>query len=109
MPSPRLAVVPLSSNPDELSLQLDGELDAFSVRDLVARLDELRAAGRVDVRLDMTQVTFVDSAGLQALIEQDEVFRQEGGRLVVERPAGPVRRVLQLAELAGQRNGLVAE
>lgn len=97
----RLAVVPLSAGPEGLTLSLDGELDAYSARDLVTELDTLRDRGHVHVRLDMAGLTFVDSTGLHTLVEQDEVFQRHGGRLVVERPAGSVRRVLQVAGLDG--------
>lgn len=104
----RLAVVPRASG-QEVTLALDGELDAYSVRQLVAELDTLRRGGHVHVRLDMADLTFVDSAGLQTLVEQDAALRNHGGRLVVERAADPVRRVLRVAGLDAGVGGLTVE
>lgn len=96
----RLAMVPRSAGCHEVGLALAGELDAFSVRDLVAEVETLRRNGHLRVRLDLTGLTFVDSASLQALVEQAELLRGQGGQLVVERAAAPVvQRVLDVAGL----------
>lgn len=104
----RLAVVSRSAGRHEVALGLAGELDAFSARDLVAEVETLRD-GHLRVRLDMTGLTFVDSAGLQALVEQDELLRRQGGQLVVERAAPAVQRVLDVAGLDAGLGGLTVE
>jgi anti-sigma B factor antagonist len=50
-----------------LCLSLVGDLDLTVAESFSARLEELKAAGR-PVRLDLSQVTFIDSSGLQSLI-----------------------------------------
>lgn len=104
----RLAVVPRARG-QEVTLALDGELDAYSVRQLAAELDTLRRDGHRHVRLDMANLTFLDSAGLQTLVEQDAALRSDGGRLVVERAADPVRRVLRVAGVDAGVGGLTVE
>lgn len=104
----RLAVVPRARG-QEVTLALDGDLDAYSVRELVTELDTLRGNGHLHVRLDMANLTFLDSVGLQTLVEQDAALRRRGGRLVVERAADPVRRVLRVAGLDAGVGGLTVE
>jgi anti-anti-sigma factor len=49
-------------------LALNGELDIATARRLRERLHELKEAGS-DVRLDLSQLQFMDSAGAHALAE----------------------------------------
>jgi anti-sigma B factor antagonist len=50
-----------------LRLTLGGDLDLLVTETLSARLEELKAAGR-PVILDLSQLRFIDSSGLQALL-----------------------------------------
>ena len=73
-----------------------GELDEFTGSELEATM-----RSRPDVStIDLGEVSFVDSAGLRALL----VLRQErvdaGGTIGVRRSSGAVRRVMRLAGVA---------
>lgn len=71
-----------------------GELDLASAELLLqAGLPLCRHGG--DLEIDMAGTTFMDGAGYAALLRLREALG-DGGRLVVERPARPVRRVLEL-------------
>lgn len=74
-----------------------GEVDAHSVDELVRWLDTIRRDGHGEMQLDLSGTEFLDSAGLQALVEQTRAFRDRGGRLVLLTPSDPVRRVLGVA------------
>ena len=52
---------------ETLRLTLLGDLDLAVANRLTARLAELKAAGRA-VRLDLSQLAFIDSTGVQALL-----------------------------------------
>jgi anti-anti-sigma factor len=77
-------------------LSLLGELDLVGVERLEARLHDLRATGAA-VRLDLSQLEFIDSSGLRALVTSAQVARRDGWRLEFDRHLlPPVRRVIEL-------------
>lgn len=79
-----------------LRLSLTGELDLQGVERLTARIGQLRSAG-VAVRLDLSQVEFIDSSGLNALISAAHAARSNGWQLEVDRRVHPqVERVIEL-------------
>jgi anti-anti-sigma factor len=74
-----------------------GDVDAGTVRDLGSALSE--AAGDLSrtVMVDLSRVTFMDSAGLGALLRCHERLRRQGRPLVVIAPQGnPAESVLEL-------------
>jgi anti-anti-sigma factor len=78
------------------SLSLTGELDVVGAARLTARVAELKSAG-VALRLDLSRLEFIDSSGLNALINAAHAARSDGWRLEVDRRVQPqVERVLDL-------------
>lgn len=76
--------------------RLSGELDLTSAGSLLARLQPaVDLAGRVVV-VDMHGLTFVDCAGLSALVEARTGIARHGIELVLAAPTGPVSRLLSL-------------
>jgi anti-anti-sigma factor len=74
-------------------VMLDGEFDiarTAELRDtiLLARTDE------PEVFVDMSNVTFIDSSALRALLEVRRVLAEQGAVLVISDPSPCVRRVL---------------
>lgn len=79
--------------------RLAGELDLSSVDELVhAVTPTLDDPG--DVVLDLSELRFVDSTGIRTFLDFGRQLRGHG-RLVLESPTGPVRRVLDLMGVAG--------
>lgn len=77
-------------------LSLTGELDMLGANQLNARVEELRSAG-VALRLDLSWLEFIDSSGLNALINTAHSARSNGWRLEVDRSVQPqVERVIEL-------------
>jgi anti-anti-sigma factor len=74
-----------------------GELDLATTGELRSCLTELRG-GDHPIRLDMTDVEFMDSSGLHTLIRATEDFAAAGSRFVIV-PSEPVRRVLEMVDL----------
>ncbi len=87
-PHPGLRLARRYLPPDTLLVEIDGKLDAFTAPDLQAYLPEHTADGPAWLVLDLSQVTFMSSAGLQALLD------------VVTRPNG-VHGKLQLVGVTG--------
>jgi anti-anti-sigma factor len=80
-------------------LSLEGEVDVATVPALRAALKEARESGERDIWIDLTNVGFLDSSGVSALVEADRAFSREHRRFAVICPPGPVRRVLELTGL----------
>jgi anti-anti-sigma factor len=69
-------------------LRLLGELDLSVSEDLAERLRGLRRAGE-NVRLDLSELEFVDSSGIRTLVMELREARQQGSRLEVAREVAP--------------------
>jgi anti-anti-sigma factor len=86
--------------PDITVLRLSGRLEVSSDSQ---RLEELVAwlvgDGRLRVLLDLTQLDYIDSAGVGALAMIGGQVKHSGGRLVLAVRDGRVRTVLQFARL----------
>jgi anti-sigma B factor antagonist len=81
-------------------VQLAGELDLAAAPELQATLHDAEARAHVVV-LDLRQLTFMDSAGVHAILRASARAQQIGHRLVVARGQRQVDRLLGLAGVAG--------
>jgi anti-sigma B factor antagonist len=79
------------------TVALCGELD-MSVRDDVAEvlLNELNQPGSIAVRADLSQVTFLDSSGIAALVKVRHDAEAHGLSFTIVGPRGAVRRTLEI-------------
>jgi anti-anti-sigma factor len=77
-----------------------GELDMAAAFKLESGVDPLLEDEAVDsVQLDLSEVGFVDSAGLGALLSLRERAQDRGVALEIARASDPVRRLLELTGL----------
>jgi anti-anti-sigma factor len=77
-----------------------GELDMTAAFQLESGVDPLLDDEAVDsVQLDLSEVGFVDSAGLGALLALRERAQDRGIELGITRVSDPVRRLLELTGL----------
>jgi anti-anti-sigma factor len=82
-------------------LKLIGELDLGTAPMLEDRLRQLRS-DNVSVRLDLSELRFMDSTGLHVLIRAVQDSRADGWHLEVGPDvSSPVRRLLQLVNVEG--------
>jgi len=84
---------------EAVALRLGGRLNMVAAPRLKAAIDETVAAGRVRVVVDLTDVTFMDSSGLGALIGGLKKARQAAGDLRIARVSDQVATVLKLTNL----------
>lgn len=80
-------------------LRLDGRLDLVTAPGLRTAVEGEVGAGRPDVVLDLSAVTFMDSSGLGVLIASLKHARQAGGELRIAAAAEQVLTVLKLTKL----------
>jgi anti-sigma B factor antagonist len=81
-------------------MRVTGELDAATSPRLRRCLSELAELGAHDFALDLSGVTFIDCAGLGALVSAKKRMRSVGGDVRVVAASRNVRRVLTLTGFA---------
>ena len=77
-------------------MKLAGELDSAVCHELIEGFDAAVARGPAAVILDLEQVTFMDSAGLRAIVVIERAAREREIALRIESPAGPVADLLRV-------------
>ncbi len=77
------------------TVELGGELDLTTAPDLAARLEAVIDASSGAVAVDLAQITFLDSSGLEVLVAVHQRLRAEGRHLTVRRPCEFVYRVFE--------------
>lgn len=82
------------------TLVVSGEVDLAGSGELrTAGLTAIQAQQHQTLKIDLSQVTFMDSTGLGALIHLRNATNEEPGALVLIDPSEPVLRVLSLTRL----------
>ena len=76
-----------------------GELDLSTAPVLERNMEEAAKSGANRMVLDLTQLEFMDSAGVHLLERLRARF--DGERLVMRRPSGAAARVLEFSEVVG--------
>lgn len=80
-----------------LTMHLYGEFDLASCESFVARLSSVHGDGLSEIVIDLTELTFIDSSGISALVAAKNEAAQDGFTLSITLPrGGHVRRVLDL-------------
>ena len=83
---------------DYVLVRLRGEVDlSWSQQVRRTILDALGATGKVGV--DMSEVSYIDSSGIAALVEGFQSARKDGRKFGLVAASGAVMSVLQLARL----------
>jgi anti-sigma B factor antagonist len=80
-------------------VELYGELDLAACE---VAAQALRRCGQTEVEeiiVDLSGLDFIDSSGLQVLLETHKADRENGNRLLFLRGADPVERVIRLTRL----------
>lgn len=86
-------------NGECVRLRLTGELDLFSAPLVKRRLAQLRAENRA-VRLDLSDLGFMDSSGIHLLISAFDGLGEDGWQLEIDPDLSrPVERLFSLAGL----------
>jgi anti-anti-sigma factor len=94
-----LASVDIVADGGLLRAGVRGELDAASVPPVRARLVEALAAAETGLVLDLSAVTFMDSAAVELLFGLRERLAGRGMHLTLVVPAGtPIRRTLEVTD-----------
>jgi anti-anti-sigma factor len=82
------------------ALVLSGELDLAVAAGLEATVLGLCREGVSGIELDLSQLTFMDSAGLRAVLRAQELCADQGHSFLVTPGRGQVLRLLELTGTA---------
>lgn len=97
---PNAFAITESVEPDGIRLNVSGELDVAVVGDLQSRLDSVARPGETVV-LDLSELTFIDSSGLNVLVTATKRAKRDGWHLRIERSlTRPVQRVVTMMGLS---------
>lgn len=80
-------------------VSVHGEIDAYTAPRLREVLSDLLRQGKVDVVVDLREVSFIDSSGLSVVITAAKAARRDGGDIVLASPSPVVFRVFEIAGL----------
>lgn len=81
-------------------LDLEGRLTFTSGSDMGRRVQALLAGGTTQLLLNLEGVSYVDSAGLGAIVEAFTVSQQKAVRLKLLKPTERTRHLLEITGLA---------
>ena len=90
-----------STDGDVGRVTITGELDTDSAPRLISTVHEIAVPPRRGVELDCEGVTFLDSAGVRALIVARNEATKNGVDLVLVRPSAQLTRVIEMTGLVG--------
>lgn len=89
----------VAESTDHVLLAVSGELDVATAPVLQTAFDEL-ALRRLPITVDLSEVLFMDSTGLAALLAMRR-HATSGASLVLRRPSDAVQRIFELTGIAG--------
>jgi anti-sigma B factor antagonist len=81
----------------ERGLALRGELDAATAPEVEIALREALLETEGSFVLDLSGLDFMDSGGINAMLQARALFAREERALTLVCPPGPARRVLEIA------------
>ena len=80
-------------------LEVSGEIDFYSSRELRQKFQEVLDKKCSKVLVDLKKVTYVDSSGLATFVEALQRMSRVGGKLVLTSLSPSVRGVFEIAKL----------
>lgn len=94
-----LAVAAQERDPQTVLVTVQGEVDAASSGALRSGVKDALAGGYKKVLLDLTDVSFIDSAGLRVLIDSQKLGENTGVSVKIESASDVVKRLLEMTAL----------
>jgi anti-anti-sigma factor len=85
---------------DALAVKVRGRLDNYWTEHLRTNLEEFVRGGAHVIRLDLSEVSFLSSAGVGLLVLTYRQLREIGGTLIIASPSVRVKQVLDLCKLS---------
>ncbi len=80
------------------------ELDIQNQSKFVETIDILFDSGKINIIVDMTHISYIDSSGLWAIFEGHKKATEKKGNLLLINPAKDVKRVLDITKISSKIN-----
>jgi anti-anti-sigma factor len=81
-------------------VELAGELEVVSVDEFSVRMADLGGSGPAGVVIDLAGISFIDSSGINALVQAIRAVEARGGTAVLASPSSVAQRVFAITRLA---------
>ena len=91
--------VTVTTDGDRATVALRGELDLSGVDRARQAIEEAEGSSATLLVLDMSELDFIDSTGLEVMLRAARRAHDEGRRLIVARPSRYVRRLLEMTAI----------
>lgn len=92
--------IEVTDRPKGMAVRIWGEIDVLTTPRLATELGTVVRRSTGDLVVDLREVEFMDSSGLQILLSTQRRLSRASRRLTVVCDEGPVRRVIELTRLA---------
>lgn len=79
-----------------MMLEIKGEVDAYTSQDLSKTLEDMLGDGYHKIVVEVSQMTFISSAGIRAILYAHKQAVQMGGELRFVGPTDQVRRIFEI-------------
>jgi anti-anti-sigma factor len=89
----------VATDGDRATVSLRGELDMSAVDRAREAIEQAEAGGATLLVLDLSELEFMDSTGLEVVLRAARRARDSGRRLIVQRPSRYVRRLLEMTAI----------
>jgi anti-anti-sigma factor len=86
-------------NGDVLDVKVKGRLDNYWTEHLRSSLEEMVRGGAHGIRLNLSEISFLSSAGIGLLVHCHTQLKAIGGSFVVTNPSERVKHVLEMCKL----------
>jgi stage II sporulation protein AA (anti-sigma F factor antagonist) len=94
-----MKILTSSAENEVVLIEVEGEIDAHTARQLDKTLNDLLAQGHSRLVLDASQMGFISSAGLRAIMFAHREAYSRGGQLRVCGLSAQARRIFEMARL----------
>jgi len=81
---------------------LAGEFDLAAIEQFESAIGKLEAEQPPAMVIDLSELRFMDSSGLRALVMADQRARNAGRRLAIVPGPPPIRHVFEITQLEGR-------
>jgi stage II sporulation protein AA (anti-sigma F factor antagonist) len=80
-----------------LIVNIEGDLDLHTAEHFKQQVDEKITAGNHNLILNFTQVNFVDSSGIGAILSKYKQLNNLGGKLVIANISPQIKRIFEVS------------
>ncbi len=95
-PAGMLISIEIDLESDVIGVILRGELDMCTGRRVLSVLEPFTRKCQPSLRIDLTQVSFIDSAGASAIVELADSIAREDGYLEIDRCSDQVEYIFAM-------------